>query len=91
MLSSPPVRIPASTQRHEMANNGESRFSQWRSSGLVATVAWFALLIAYVIFRWQGIEDPLLVNTFNLFTGAYASFLTMGIAKKSEKSNGNNE
>jgi len=76
-----------------MADNGEGRFGRWRSSGALATAAWFTLLIVYVTFRALGIEDPMLVNAFQLLTGSYVSVLMGGFAtkNKSGKSNGNSD
>lgn len=69
-----------------MANheNG-SRFQGWMSSGLLATVAWFVVLVIYCTFRAFKIEDPLLGQAFLLLTGAWVGNLTLAQGKKQAK------
>lgn len=61
------------------------RFQNWMSSGLLATVAWFVVLIIYCAFRAFGIEDPLLGQAFLLLTGAWVGNLTLAQGKKNAK------
>lgn len=69
-----------------MAINGNgSRFASWTSSGLVTTIAWVVVLIAYCVFRAFGIEDPLLGQAFLLITGAWVGNLTLAQGKKTAK------
>lgn len=71
-----------------MAFNGNGnggRFVHWMSSGLLATVAWFVVLIIYCVFRGFGIEDPLLGQAFLLLTGAWVGNLTLAQSKKTAK------
>lgn len=65
--------------------DGNSRFQHWMSSGLLATVAWAAVLIIYCVFRAFGIEDPLLGQAFLLLTGAWVGNLTLAQGKKNAK------
>jgi hypothetical protein len=67
-----------------MATN-DGKFSGWMSSGLLATVAWFVVLIIYCAFRAFGIEDPLLGQAFLLLTGAWVGNLTLAQGKKAAK------
>lgn len=55
------------------------------SSGLLATVAWAAVLVIYCVFRAFGIEDPLLGQAFLLLTGAWVGNLTLAQGKKNAK------
>lgn len=69
-----------------MATHGNGgKFGQWMSSGLLGTVAWFAVLIIYCVFRAFGIEDPLLGQAFLLLTGAWVGNLTLAQGKKTAK------
>jgi hypothetical protein len=62
--------------------NGNGKFTHWLSSGLIATIAWFVVLIIYCVFRAVGIEDPLLGQAFLLLTGAWVGNLTLAQGKK---------
>lgn len=69
-----------------MVTNGNGgRFQHWMSSGILATVAWAAVLIIYCVFRAFGIEDPLLGQAFLLLTGAWVGNLTLAQGKKNAK------
>lgn len=75
-----------------MSFNGHGdKFSHWISSGLLATVAWFFVLIIYCTFRAFGIEDPLLGQAFLLLTGAWVGNLTLAQGKKQAKTEERNE
>lgn len=69
-----------------MANNDNGgsggRFSRGMASGLIATIAWFVVLVTYCTFRAFGIEDPLLGQAFLLLTGAWVGNLTLAQGKK---------
>jgi len=52
------------------------------SNGLIGTIAWGIVLIAYCTFRAFGIEDPLLGQAFLLLTGAWVGNLTIAQSKK---------
>lgn len=66
-------------------NHSGGRFAHWMSNGLVATVAWFVVLVIYCLFRAFGIEDPLLGQAFLLLTGAWVGNLTLAQGKKTAK------
>lgn len=66
-------------------DNSGGRFAHWMSSGLIATVAWFVVLVIYCVFRAFGIEDPLLGQAFLLLTGAWVGNLTLAQGKKHAK------
>src|SRR6476659_7556823 len=69
-----------------MVTNGDSgRFAHWLSSGLLATVAWFVVLIIYCTFRAFKIEDPLLGQAFLLLNGAWVGNLKLAQGKKAAK------
>jgi hypothetical protein len=65
--------------------NGGGKFGHWMSSGLLATIAWFVVLIIYCIFKAVGIDDPLLGQAFLLLTGAWVGNLTLAQGKKQAK------
>lgn len=69
-----------------MASNGNGgKFAHWMSSGLLATVAWFAVLVIYCTFRAFKIEDPLLGQAFLLLTGAWVGNLTLAQGRKNQQ------
>lgn len=68
-----------------MVANGGGKFGGWMSSGLLATVAWFVVLVIYCIFKAVGIDDPLLGQAFLLLTGAWVGNLTLAQSKKQAK------
>lgn len=61
------------------------KFNQWMSNGLLATIAWFILLVIYCTFKAKGIEDPTLGNAFILVTGAWVGMLTLAQGRKNAK------
>lgn len=65
-----------------MSNGSGSRFSNWASSGLLATFGWFLTLIIYCTFRAFKIEDPFLGQAFLLLTGLWVGNLTLAQGKK---------
>lgn len=65
--------------------NGGGKFSQWAASGLLATIAWFLVLIIYCTFRAFKIEDPVIGQAFLLLTGLWVGNLTLAQGKKNAK------
>lgn len=61
------------------------KFSQWMSSGLLATVAWGVSLVTYCGFRAFGIQDPILGQVFLLLTGLWVGNLTIAQGRKNAK------
>ena len=68
-----------------MANGHGSKFDKWMSNGLISTMAWFLVLIIYVVFRANDIEDPALGQAFLVLTGAWVGVLTLAQGKKQAK------
>jgi hypothetical protein len=65
--------------------NGGNGFPRWMSVGLVATAAWFLLLILYCVFLWLKIEAPALNNAFLLLTGGWVGMLTLAQGNKNKR------
>jgi hypothetical protein len=61
------------------------RFQAAMSSGLIATVGWFSLLIVYCVFKWQKIEAPSIDQAFLLLTGGWVGMLTLAQNRKNQK------
>jgi hypothetical protein len=69
-----------------MANGRkETAFERAMSNGLLATVAWFILLILYVTFRGFKIEAPGLDLAFQVLTGGWVAMLTLAQSRKNLK------
>ena len=64
--------------------NGD-RFQRWMSSGFLATVAWFLLLVLYSVFKALKIDAPALDTSFQLLTGGWVAMLTLAQSKKNAK------
>ena len=70
-----------------MANNNsnDSWFSRSMSNGLIATLAWGAVLALYCVFQALKIEAPALNQAFLLLTGGWVGMLTLAQSKKNAK------
>ena len=67
-----------------MANGNGGGFPRWMSVGLVATTAWFLLLVLYCVFLALKIEAPALNNAFLLLTGGWVGMLTLAQGNKNK-------
>lgn len=65
-----------------MVISGNGKLHEWSANGMLATVAWFIMLVAYITLRAFGIEDPLLGQAFLLLTGAWVGNLTIAQGRK---------
>lgn len=68
-----------------MANGKETAFERAMGNGLLATIAWFVLLILYVVFRSLKIEAPGLDLAFQVLTGGWVAMLTLAQSRKNQK------
>lgn len=68
-----------------MANGNETKFQKAMSNGLVATVAWFVLLIIYCIFQGLHVDAPALNQAFFMLTGGWVGMLTLAQSNKNKQ------
>lgn len=52
------------------------------SNGLIATIAWFIVLVLYSVFQSLHVDAPGLNQAFLLLTGGWVGMLTLAQSKK---------
>jgi hypothetical protein len=68
-----------------MSHGKGSAFEKAMGNGLVATIAWFLLLVLYSVFRALHVDAPGLDQAFLLLTGGWVGMLTLAQSRKSQK------
>lgn len=68
-----------------MANGNDTKFQKAMSSGLVATIGWFALLVIYCTFQALHIDVPAVNNAFPILTGGWVGMLTLAQSAKNRQ------
>lgn len=66
-------------------NDINSWFQNAMSNGLVASLAWFVILILYCTFQVLHIDAPGLNQAFLLLTGGWVGMLTLAQSKKNTR------
>jgi hypothetical protein len=63
-------------------------FQKAMTNGLIATIAWFIVLILYCAFQALHVDAPGLNQAFLLLTGGWVGMLTLAQSKKNAETQG---